>query len=119
MTTLIKDLIDIPEKVHKGDFVLRLTEGITDDHAKATLDNYVVTPQLVECFDEALGVVDRHGQALVVGFSTVEADVEFGSPATSDLERLVLRLKFTCAPAIGDPRLRPHHETPRQHRKER
>ncbi|HBP23818.1 MAG TPA: hypothetical protein DEA08_39330, partial [Planctomycetes bacterium] len=64
MTTLIKDLINIPEKVHKGDFVLRLTEGITDDHAKATLDNYVVTPQLVECFDEALhlvkGAVDQN-----------------------------------------------------------
>jgi hypothetical protein len=26
--TLIKDLIDIPEKVHRGDFVLRLSEGL-------------------------------------------------------------------------------------------
>jgi len=27
--TLIKDLIQIPEVVHKGDFVLKLTEGVT------------------------------------------------------------------------------------------
>jgi hypothetical protein len=29
MTTLIKDLIDIPEHVQRGDFVLRLSEGWT------------------------------------------------------------------------------------------
>jgi len=27
--TLIKDLIEIPEVVHRGDFVLELTEGVT------------------------------------------------------------------------------------------
>lgn len=26
MTTFIRDLIDIPEQVHRGDFVLRLSE---------------------------------------------------------------------------------------------
>ncbi len=26
--TLIKDLIEIPEQVQKGDFVLKLTEGV-------------------------------------------------------------------------------------------
>jgi hypothetical protein len=53
--TLLRELIDIPDHVHQGDFVLKLTEGVTDP--KATLDAYVVTEQLAECFDEALQVV--------------------------------------------------------------
>ncbi|MGE3841404.1 MAG: phage resistance protein [Vicinamibacterales bacterium] len=52
MPTLIRDLIDLPEQVHRGDFVLRLTEGI--QRPEETLRDYVVTPQLVSCFDEAL-----------------------------------------------------------------
>ena len=50
--TLIKDLIHIPERVQKGDFVLRLTEGVI--RATETLRDYVVTPELEECFDTAL-----------------------------------------------------------------
>ena len=50
--TLIKELINIPEQVNKGDFVLRLTEGV--QHPEQTLINYVVTDQLVKCFDHAL-----------------------------------------------------------------
>jgi hypothetical protein len=53
--TLIKELIDIPERVHKGDFVLRLTEGV--DRASETLRHYVVTPQLRESFDHAITFV--------------------------------------------------------------
>lgn len=52
--TLLKDLINIPERVHQGDFVLKLSEGVT--HAEATLRDYVVTPQLVDAFDNALGL---------------------------------------------------------------
>ncbi|MHA7839494.1 MAG: phage resistance protein, partial [bacterium] len=55
MTTYIKDLIDLPEKVHGGDFVLKLTEGV--QHPVQTLDPYVVTPQLSECFDAALDFI--------------------------------------------------------------
>jgi hypothetical protein len=55
MPTLIRDLIDIPEQVHRGDFVLRLTEGVT--HPKETLRDYVVTEQLAACFDNALGFI--------------------------------------------------------------
>lgn len=55
--TLIKDLIEVPERVHKGDFVLRLTEGVTAERVAATLRDYVVTPQLVQCFDKALGLI--------------------------------------------------------------
>lgn len=50
--TLIKDLIHIPERVQKGDFVLRLTEGVI--RPDETLRDYVVTPELQECFDSAL-----------------------------------------------------------------
>src|SRR5215210_6198871 len=50
--TPIKELIDLPEHVHRGDFVLRLTEGV--EKPANTLRDYVVTPQLVECFDDAL-----------------------------------------------------------------
>ncbi|MCZ8285530.1 MAG: DUF6079 family protein, partial [Bacteroidia bacterium] len=55
--TLLKDLIDIPERVHQGDFVLKLSEGVT--HAEATLRDYVVTPQLVDAFDNALGFIKQ------------------------------------------------------------
>src|SRR4051794_2910136 len=52
---LIGDLLNLPERVHKGDFVLNLSEGVT--RPKETLDSYVVTPQLVDCFDNALGFI--------------------------------------------------------------
>src|SRR5260370_1077709 len=57
MPILLRDLITIPEFVAKGDFVLKLTEGTDSAHVKATLESYVVTPQLVACFDEALKLV--------------------------------------------------------------
>ena len=53
--TLLKDLIDIPEHIDKGQFVLRLTEGVTNP--QATVGSYVVTPQLVRCFDDALSFI--------------------------------------------------------------
>ena len=53
--TLLKELIAIPEHVDKGQFVLRLTEGVTDP--KGTVDAYVVTPQLERCFDDALSFI--------------------------------------------------------------
>jgi hypothetical protein len=54
-TIYIKDLIKIPEHVGKGDFVLRLAEGVTDP--ERTVNHYQVTPQLVKCFDQALKLV--------------------------------------------------------------
>ena len=41
MTTFIKELLDIPEQVQRGDFVLRLSEGV--NRAEETLRDYVVT----------------------------------------------------------------------------
>lgn len=55
MTTYIKDLIELPERVRRGDFVLRLTEGVT--RPEETVAEYVVTPQLVKCFDAALDLI--------------------------------------------------------------
>ena len=53
--TLLRELIDIPEHVQRGDFVLRLSEGVVDP--AGTLGEYVVTPELVKCFDQALDFV--------------------------------------------------------------
>jgi len=53
--TLLNELIDIPENLQKGDFVLRLSEGVS--HAEETVRNYVVTEQLARCFDQALAFV--------------------------------------------------------------
>jgi len=52
MTTFIQDLIDIPEHVQGGDFVLHLSEGV--NRPEETLRDYVVTPELQACFDNAL-----------------------------------------------------------------
>lgn len=59
--TLIKDLIEIPERIQKGDFVLKLTEGVT--RAEATLRDYVVTPELKDCFDNALTFIQTAVQS--------------------------------------------------------
>src|SRR5208337_1361368 len=53
--TLIKDLIDIPERVYKDQYVLRLSEGIT--RPDETLSDYVVTAELTTCFDAALSMI--------------------------------------------------------------
>ena len=53
--TLLKELIDIPEHIDKGQFVLRLTEGVTDP--QSTVNLYVPTQQLVRCFDDALSFI--------------------------------------------------------------
>lgn len=55
MPTFISELFDLPDFVQRGDFVLRLTEGITKP--EETVRNYVVTPQLVESFNAALNLI--------------------------------------------------------------
>lgn len=56
-TATIGDIFNIPDAVHQGDFVLRLTEGLKADRRRLTLQQYVVTPQLVQCFDQALSLI--------------------------------------------------------------
>ena len=55
--TLLRDLIDIPERVQTNDFVLKLSDGVTAEGAASTISNYVVTPQLAKAFDHALGLI--------------------------------------------------------------
>ncbi|GAA4152364.1 phage resistance protein [Actinomadura keratinilytica] len=74
MTTLLRDLIDIPERVHSGDMVLKLSGGIAD---RQTVAQYVVTPQLADSFDRALGIVQS---AVETGTShAAYIDGSFGS----------------------------------------
>lgn len=55
--TTIGDIFDIPDAVHQGDFVLRLTEGLQADKRRQTLKQYVVTPQLVQSFAQAMSLI--------------------------------------------------------------
>ena len=58
MTTeprLLRDLIDIPTAVHKGDLVFQLGDAV--DNAAATVANYVVTEQLRAAFLDAVGLL--------------------------------------------------------------
>ena len=54
---LLKDLIHIPERVHQGDFVLKLSEGVAN--AEQTLRDYFVTPELEDAFGNALGFIQQ------------------------------------------------------------
>ncbi|MER8601129.1 hypothetical protein NKH09_25145 [Mesorhizobium sp. M1339] len=54
---LFRELIHIPERVQTNDFVLKLSEGVSDAAAAETIKNYVVTPQLERSFNEALGFI--------------------------------------------------------------
>jgi hypothetical protein len=51
---LLRDLIHIPERVQTSDFVLKLSEGVSDERAAATISSYIVTPQLAKAFDQTL-----------------------------------------------------------------
>jgi hypothetical protein len=58
MTTLLRDVIDIPERVGADDYVLRLTDSTGDDaHITATLDEYVLTKSLRDNFFSAIDLV--------------------------------------------------------------
>jgi len=59
----IKDLIAIPERVHQGDFVLKLTSGVAEAAAEKTLNDYVVTPQLADAFKNARGFIQQAVQS--------------------------------------------------------
>jgi chromosomal replication initiation ATPase DnaA len=62
--TLMRDVINIPERVADSDFVMRLSEGVA--HARQTIKDYVVTDSLRRNFATALGLV---GQAVETGRS--------------------------------------------------
>lgn len=53
--TLIRELIEIPEQVHKSAFVISLKTAI--EEPELTMRDYVVTPQLAHSFDRALSLI--------------------------------------------------------------
>ncbi|MGO0575486.1 hypothetical protein [Ornithinimicrobium panacihumi] len=58
MTTLLKDVITIPERAGDEDYVLRLTDSVGSG-AESALRMYVVTDEIAEAFDQALGLVSE------------------------------------------------------------
>ncbi|MDN4479712.1 DUF6079 family protein [Demequina muriae] len=57
MSRLLKDVIDIPTRTGAEDYVLRLTEGVSEDRLAQTVNDYVVTDDLTDAFDRALALV--------------------------------------------------------------
>ncbi|MGI5232535.1 PglY protein [Actinoallomurus sp. CA-142502] len=51
----LRDVFDIPEDVHAGDFKIELSGGFGE--ARQRVDEYVVTPQLKEAFRRSLNMV--------------------------------------------------------------
>ncbi|UFP93612.1 hypothetical protein [Gloeobacter morelensis] len=100
--TLIKELIDIPERVQTGDFVLKLTEGVL--RPEDTLRDYVVTPQLVKCFDDALAFIRSAMQTNTSKATYLHGS--FGSGKSHFMAVLHLILQGNSA-ARGIPELAP------------
>lgn len=96
---LLRDLIQIPDAVHKSDFVISLADGI--DRPEETVNRYVITDQLLNCFDRALGLIDS---ALTSGASTgAYLHGSFGSGKSHFMAVLHLLLS-------GDPHARSREE---------
>ena len=89
MDKLISELLILPERVRKGDFVLNLSKGVTEP--EKTLDEYVVTPQLAGCFDDALGFIR----------SAVDADEQQGVLPARQLRCRQVALHGGAAPAAA------------------
>ncbi|HQU43322.1 MAG: phage resistance protein, partial [Burkholderiales bacterium 21-58-4] len=100
--TLLKDLIEIPERVHRGDYVLRLAEDINRPHV--VLENYVVTPELRSCFNNALGFIHSAIQGRTSKASYLHGS--FGSGKSHFMAVLHLILQGN-AEARGIPELAP------------
>ena len=98
--TLIKELIKIPDRVQKGDFVLRLAEDI--NRPEVVLDNYVVTPELASCFDAALSFIGSSVQNRTSKASYLHGS--FGSGKSHFMAVLHLILQGNVA-ARGIPEL--------------
>ncbi|MEU2034952.1 phage resistance protein [Nocardia amamiensis] len=63
MSTFLRDVINIPIRAGIDDYVLKLTEGISAEHLRRTLAEYVLTDSLEQNFEQALGLIaDAIGQ---------------------------------------------------------
>lgn len=56
-TPLLRELINIKQEVSSSDYVLQLADATTPEGAKKALADYVVTDDLVQHFNEALGII--------------------------------------------------------------
>ena len=54
----LRAVFTIPDVARADDYVLRLSNSVQSDHVAQTLASYVVTDELAEAFDLALGVVE-------------------------------------------------------------
>ncbi|MCP4654008.1 MAG: hypothetical protein GY856_01180 [bacterium] len=98
----VRDLFDVPETVRKGDFVLKLTEGV--ERAQQTVAEYVVTPALVDAFRRAMQLV---GSAVRDGRSQMAyLHGSFGSGKSHFMAILTLAFEGHEA-AVGIPELHP------------
>lgn len=91
MTTprLVKDLFVRPSAVRRGDFVLKLAEGV--EHPESTITSYVITPALTDALHQALGLV---GSALEDGRSKgAYVHGSFGSGKSHFMAMLSLLLR--------------------------
>lgn len=85
----VKDLLDLPETVRKGDFVEKIDDAVA--HAERTAESFVVTPALAEAFDRSLGLV---GSALRDGKSQAAyLHGSFGSGKSHFMALLSLALR--------------------------
>lgn len=55
MSTVLRELLDLPQEVIKSDFVVKLTDGV--ERPATLLRDYAVTPNLTFAFDQALSLV--------------------------------------------------------------
>ncbi len=98
----LRDLFDVPETVRKGDFVLKLTEGV--ERARQTVAEYVVTPALADAFRRAMQLV---GSAVRDGRSQAAyLHGSFGSGKSHFMAILTLAFEGHEA-AVGIPELHP------------
>ncbi|HEY3006232.1 MAG TPA: hypothetical protein VGJ44_28045 [Kribbellaceae bacterium] len=104
MSTLLRELIHIPETAGAEDYVLRLTEGVGRGRIARTVDEYVVTDALAEAFDQALGLVESalRGQESRAAFLSGS----FGS-GKSHFMAVLYALLGHDATARGKPELQP------------
>jgi hypothetical protein len=94
VSTLIHDLLDLPEAVRKGDFVQGLADGIA--HPELTLRDYAITPKILQSFQSALSIIksgldDNRSQAAYL-------DGSFGSGKSHFMAVLALMLADNAVP---------------------
>ncbi len=92
--TLLKDLIEIPESLQKGDFVLNLSSVASD--ADKILRDYVVTPELQKCFDQALNFIRSSIQSHVSKATYLHGSFGSGKSHFMSVLYLILKANLTA-----------------------